>query len=432
MSQLVARREHSLLSLMELSRELTVSLDLYAVADVTLFNLMGQIGTSRAAFWMSSGESNGAPVLVRNHGVRLSSARAIGTAFGKTLTDLVMEAGSPILLDDLSDVLGPAPTRLIQESGIALFAPVLTRAQKFGLIALGARINGTPFSPLDLQVLQSSAGLLGVALENTGLYNRLLESHRQLRTANDGLLELDRLKSEFLRNVNHEIRTPLTVIIAYLDFLLEGNVNEEKRRVFLKTAADEGQKLRTLLEKLLDFSALSEDRFRLQMICANPGDLVANFFAERLPGVTQGLREFAYEAAASFPDVSYDPHALRAILDALVDNAVKFTPQGSRISLRALVVQDGAGESVSFEVSDDGPGIATERLPYIFESFRQGDGSTTRRTGGLGIGLALAAKMARTMGGSLTAWSEPGQGTRMTLRLPAAIGQVEAPTDKAA
>lgn len=415
--QLAARREHSLLSLMELSRELTVSLDLYAVADLTLFNLMGQIGTSRAALWMVSSESNGA-VLVRSHGIRVNTARAIGAAFGLPLMDHLTRSGEPALVADLAGSLGPAPTRLTMEAGIALFAPVMTRARSYGVIALGGRVGGAAYTPLDLQVLQASAGLLGVALENTGLYNRLLESHRQLRVANNRMLELDRLKSEFLRNVNHELRTPLTVIMAYLDILMDGGVLEEQRATFLRTAADESQKLKALLEKLLDFSALSEDRFQANMIEGNPKDLSTTYYSERLPGVAEGLREFTFELADPLPVIHFDPHSVRVILDALVDNAVKFTPQGSHIRFKVDVRQVEGRQCVAFEVVDDGPGISAERLPHLFESFRQGDGSTTRKIGGMGIGLSLASKMAESMGGTLEAWSQPGKGTRLTLLLP--------------
>jgi len=108
------------------------------------------------------------------------------------------------------------------------------------------------------------------------------------------------------------------------------------------------------------------------------------------------------------------------ILDELLDNAVKFTPRGSRIELGAACMREDGKEWVEIEVRDDGPGIASERMDAVFRSFEQGDGSMTRQVGGLGMGLAFARELAERMGGRLVAESVIGKGSTFRLRLPVA------------
>jgi signal transduction histidine kinase len=413
-----ARAEHSLQALMELSQELSVSLDFYGVADMALFNLMGQLCTSKAALWIVPPDANRPPVLLRSHGIRKQWVRAIGTASGLDLIRTAQMRKMPMFTQDLGPVIGPMGVRLSQQAGIALYVPICAREKLFALVALGHRLDGTPWMDLELQVLRASLSMIGVALENTGLYNRLLEKHRQLRKANEGMKELDGLKSEFLRNINHELRTPLTIIISYVDFLLSLEKDEGQRKEFLQTVADESGRLKGLVEKLLDFSALASDNLSIHLESADLGDLMTSFYRERHPGVAESLHEFSLEIEDGIHWAQFDSQRLRQILDALVDNAVKFTPAGSHVTLRLSQEKRRSELWARIDLIDDGPGIPPERLPNIFDSFRQGDGSVTRVVGGMGMGLAYSRKLAESMGGWLDAESELGRGTTFTLYLP--------------
>jgi signal transduction histidine kinase len=362
-----ARREHSLKSLTELSQELSVSLDFYGIADLAVLNLMGQLTTAKAALWIVPPESSRPPVLLRSHGIRKQWVRAIGTACGPKLVKAAEGRMTPMFIADLEEEIGPAGVKLSQQAGIALFVPIQARGKLFALIALGHRLDQEPFSAMELQVLQASLAMIGVALENTGLYNRLLEKHRQLRKANENLKELDRLKSEFLRNINHELRTPLTIIISYLDFLLSQEAEGGQKREFLETISEESLKLKALLEKLLDFSAISNDTLGIQLETGDLGDLVNTFYRDRLPGVAESLHEFSLQIEEGPHWARFDPQRVRQILDVLVDNAIKFTPQGSDLTLSLRGDERGGEPWLRLELSDDGPGIPAERLPHIFD-----------------------------------------------------------------
>jgi signal transduction histidine kinase len=415
-----AQREHSLLSLMELSQELSVSLDLYELADLVLFNLMGQTGASKSALWVFSEENPGPPVLLRGHGLPMNWARALGAVCSSLVSDERFSEASPLLVSEVVDSLGPSHRSLVEDAEIALLVPVVARGNMLGIIALGDHPEGTPYSADELQVLKSCTGMIGVALQNTSLYNNLREKHRLLRQANENLRELDRLKSEFLRNVNHELRTPLTIIMAYSEALFHAEADEVRGKEFLQTILRESRKLMAMLEKLLDFSAISEDRASIQL---EEGDLrlvLETFYSERVPGVAEGYREFSFAADRDVPAARFDRQRLLEILDAILDNAIKFTPPGSRICLWLKAHVEGGQPWAKIEIEDDGPGIPADRMKGLFDSFRQGDGSTSREVGGMGMGLAFAKKLADQMGARLDATSEVGRGSMFTLLVPGA------------
>ena len=412
--RLAARREHELLAISELSRELTVGLDLYALADLVLLNLMGQLGASRAALWLLPDGSERRPVLLRSHGVSRRMADALGATVAPDALQALGEERRILGSGEFQACLHPATVALARREEIELLAPLTSRGETLGLVALGA--GGAPYGPMEMDALQASLGMIGVALQNATLYNRLLENNRQLRVANEELTDLDRLKSEFLRNLNHELRTPLTVIIAYLSSVGDQGGLPDTVREFTGVCLEESKKLKAMLENLLDFGAATRGSLPLDI---RRGDLtlaLRAYYEERLPGITEGLRELVFEAPEEPVTMAFDRHRVLQIVEALVDNATKFTPRGTRITLRLSVDV----ETAIVEVEDDGPGIPPERLTQIFGSFRQGDGSPTREVGGLGLGLAFALELAHRMNGRLTASSELSRGSVFRLSLPGA------------
>src|SRR5262245_10547198 len=404
-----AAGELSLQSLLELGHELAERNDLFEIADVALFNLMGHFGCSKAALWIVP-ESGGDVALLRCHGLTSAAARVVGISWTKWLSARPSGSREPVLVADVPAISSVPGLELAQANQLAVVAPLATRRRFVGLVALGRRVSGHAFQSRDLDVLAASLDFLGLALESCQTRVRLVESNRRLRVANEDLEELDRLKSEFLRNLNHELRTPLTVMAAYLDSLLLGEKEEGPRRAHLKVVRAEASKLEAMLMSLLDFRRLLEQGFEIDV---QPTDVVSALRAyveDCRPGVTAGLRELRFSAAADVPRALCDPRRTVQIVDCLVDNATKFTPQGSVIQVRIEApVQDGAA-CVRVDVRDDGPGIAPDRLACIWDTFRQVDGSVTRRHGGLGLGLPLARRLAELMHAKLVVESEPGKG----------------------
>lgn len=415
---MVAHMRHSLRSVLELGRELAVSRNLYELIDIVLLNLMGQLGTSKAALWMLPAASPRSPVPMRHHGV----SRRVASILGETLVSpcalRILEEGRPVAAKAIASALSSEDRRYLEESKLGLISPIQVHGKLTGFAAVGDRISGDPFRASDLQAVQSSLGMLGVAMENARLYNNLLERNRQLRQAADDMKELDRLKSQFVNNVNHELRTPLTVIIAYLETLRSGRMSDSDRQQFLEIAIEESGKLMSLLERLLDFSDLSRNELEVELQAGDVRSLLLSFYNDRLPGILDGLREFNSRICCGPVIAQCDFRRVRQILDAVLDNAVKFTPQGAHIELAAETIEEDDKRWLQIGLSDDGPGIDPEQIPGLFDSFRQADGSTTRTIGGMGIGLSLARSLAQRMGGDLRILSEAGKGFSLSLLLP--------------
>ena len=408
-------REFSLLSMLELSNEISASSDLYEIADVALFNLMGQFGCARAAIWMNGGVGHEA-VLLRAHGLTPQVAKAVGNVWMKWLFGRPGGEMEPVLTSDLRELTMPGLS-LAEDNGLAVFVPIAVRKKRIGLLALGTRVSGATFSVRDLEMLSASLNFVGISIENTTMYNRMLESNRSLRLANEQLLELDRLKSEFFRNLNHELRTPLTVMSAYLDSLMMAETDDPKRNQ-LQTVKDEAQKLEGMMLNLLDFGKLMGEGLDVDLQLGDVGHPLRAWVEDRRPGVTAELRELQYSQASELPPALYDRRRLLQIVDCLVGNAVKFCPPGSKIHVRVEPETKDGTEWVRVGVGDDGPGIPEDRLPHIWDSFRQGDGSETRKHGGMGVGLAFARRLAGELRGQLDVETELGRGTTFSLRLP--------------
>lgn len=415
--RLVARRENSLLSLFELSHELGVALDPYGIAQLTLFSLMGHFGTATAALWLLSEDEPREAVLLRAFGLPEEDARRLGASLPRG--PAANPAAGPAPAIRLAEEAGADEVaRTARELGLALLIPVTAHGRQVGIAALGARLDGEPYAALDLEYLSAAAGMVGVAIENTRLYLHMLESNRRLRETNERLADLDRMKTEFLQTVNHELRTPLSVIVGYLDVLQHVAALDDNGRRAVTVATEQAGKLEGLLNGLLEFSEIQEDSTRLELRAHDLVFLLRGFLGQRRPGVVNGLREFTLEIEPALPRARCDARRLVRALDAIVDNAVKFTPPGTHIRLRAERRGEDGREWVAVEVEDDGPGIEEEKLASLFEPFRQGDGSTTRTVGGLGLGLALVREIAERMGGRVVARSVPGYGSAFGLLLP--------------
>lgn len=411
------RRESSLLSLFELSDELGVALDPYGIAQVSLFSLMGHYGTTSAAYWMLAGEGGGDAVLMRGYGLKETVARALGTGLARRAVARFTQDPSPSLLADWAQ----APeARLAVEHGLAVLVPVSAQGRMIGLLALGRRVTGEPYWPIDLEYLHTAAGMVGVAVQNTRLYHGMLEANRRLRETNERLTELDTMKNEFLQTVNHELRTPIAIIIGYLSILQDATPLDPTQKQAVTVSLEQAERLTGMVRNLLDLSDLSENAMKLQLEPRDLEPLLRGFVESRRPGVVQGPRELTLELEPNLPRARCDAGRLVQALDALMDNAIKFTPQGSHIRVRAKRERDGDGDWVVVQVSDNGPGIPQAALLTLFEPFRQVDGSATRTTGGLGLGLALVKEIATRMDGLLIVDTAPNAGTTFTLRLRAA------------
>ena len=233
--------------------------------------------------------------------------------------------------------------------------------------------------------------------------------------------EIERMKSEFLSNISHELRTPMTPIKGYAEILGRKDLPPGKAQQFAKGILDSTARLERIVQLLVDFSAMEAGRLSPKTTPVDVGALVTEV-AGQWEGKTP-RHEFVVDVKARLPKVLGDERLLRRSLDEILDNAVKFSPDGGTIRLEARGAQSNGAtrrRAVEVSVTDEGIGISADDLTKIFSDFHQLDGSETRTYGGLGLGLAFVQRIVEAHSGSVEVQSEPDEGTRFILTIPAA------------
>jgi len=284
---------------------------------------------------------------------------------------------------------------------------------------------------VDHHLLRLVADQLAATAEKAHLIEDLQSANEQLREQNVELEakyreaeEAKRLKNEFLANVSHELRTPLTAILGYSYLLregLSGSLGDDQAQAVEKIDAA-GSTLMTLINSLLDLTHLKLGKTEVRPELCDAVAISRAATATVAPP-SDGV-ELLTEAPREKVPIHTDPALVIRILQNLLANALKFTTSGTvKLRLHLEPANGGRirGPTVVWEVEDTGIGISREHQETIFDEFRQVDGTTTRRFGGTGLGLALSRGLARRLGGDIEVISDPGLGSRFTLRLPASV-----------
>ena len=231
------------------------------------------------------------------------------------------------------------------------------------------------------------------------------------------LKRLESVRQEFVANVSHELRTPLTAIKGYAETLRDGGLRDpETAAEFVRVIHRHAERLRALIEDLLDLAAVEQGEARLKPAVVRARDVVAQAEGLVRPAAEARGQTLVIDLPADLPDILADRDRLAQILINLLDNAVKFTPEGGRVTLSGKMA-DGR---VVLAVSDNGVGIPPGDLPRIFERFYRVGRSRDRREGGTGLGLAIAKHLTQAMGGTIEVESVQGSGTTFRVSLPSA------------
>ncbi|HEV2761459.1 MAG TPA: ATP-binding protein [Pyrinomonadaceae bacterium] len=245
------------------------------------------------------------------------------------------------------------------------------------------------------------------------------------------MAELDQMKSDFVSSVSHELRTPLTTIKALTRLLMRDGLDESKRREYLDTISVECDRQIDLVLNLLDLSRLEGGVFRLRHERVDVGEIVASCVKSETGAAEKRGHELSVVEGAEVPPACADPKALRRVLSNVIENAIKYTPDGGRIRVSA---RDGGGE-VSVSAEDNGRGIPPEDIPVLFDKFHRGRPARHSEAmrhattdaefledadvSGVGLGLYLGRNVMEQMGGRISVESEVGRGSTFTLHLPA-------------
>ncbi len=242
--------------------------------------------------------------------------------------------------------------------------------------------------------------------------------------------ELDRLKSEFVSTVSHELRTPLTTIKALTRLLMRDGLDEVKRREYIETISVECDRQIDLVLNLLDLSRIEGGVMRVTLGRVDVAEIVSSVVKSEMRSAEKRNHDLRVEGAADVPEVCADLKELRRVLSNLIENAIKYTPDGGRIRLTAVKEDD----HVVISVIDNGRGIPPEDMPFLFDKFHRGRPARHSEAmrhassdaefledadvSGVGLGLYLARNVMERMGGSISVQSEVGRGSKFHLRLP--------------
>jgi PAS domain S-box-containing protein len=291
-----------------------------------------------------------------------------------------------------------------------LCLPLRIQGRTIGAVTMGRSDSGRRFDQEDVRVAEDAASRAALAVDNARAYE-------QLQAANQ-------LKDEFLATLSHELRTPLNAILGYARMLRSGIIKEQRRDQALETLERNATSLTQMVEDVLDVSRIAAGKIRLHIQSVDLAIVLRDALATVTPAAdAKGVRLESILEAQVGP-VSGDPDRLQQVFWNLLSNAVKFTRRGGRVQLRLQRVNS----RIEVAVSDTGIGIREDFLPHLFERFRQGDSTTTRSHGGLGLGLAIARRIVELHGGRIQAFS-PGEGQGSTFRVELPVMIVHAEVD---
>ncbi|MGQ9710549.1 MAG: GAF domain-containing protein [Anaerolineae bacterium] len=314
------------------------------------------------------------------------------------------------ILRDIPQMATGRMAHMARQWGVvnAALAPLISRGQPLGLLALGQQPGHPPIDEDELLVLRILAGNLSVAWENARLYQEAVETAERLK-------EVDRLKSQFLANMSHELRTPLNSIIGFSRVILKGidGPITEQQRQDLEAIFNSGQHLLGLINDILDISKIEAGKMELSFESTDLREIIRGVMSTAIALVKDKPIELQQSVPADLPTIIADSRRIRQVLLNLVSNAAKFTDQGF-IQVEARV----EGDNVLISVSDSGIGIPPEKLPHIFDAFTQVDASPSRKYGGTGLGLTISKSFIELHGGRIWVESEVGKGTTFTFTLP--------------
>lgn len=326
----------------------------------------------------------------------------------------VVHTRRPLWIKDRDQETLPVPAITVGTPARSMMTvPLIVRDKVVGVISAQS-LQPHAFDEDHWRLFCGIADQVAIAVENARLYQRLEAQAQELARAYDELREIDRLRVQLVQNVSHEFRTPLSLIKGYTELLLGeelGSISDGQRAA-LQIVRERTATLSRLVHNLTMLQSAPQEA--MMLVPVSLVEVVRHVLAESQHSAEEAGIVFHEELPAELPPMMGDPEQLKLALSHLVDNAIKFSPGGGTVTVRAWDEQT----KVYVAVKDEGIGIPAEHLGRIFERFYQVDGSTRRRFGGVGIGLAVVCEIVEAHGGSVTVESEPGKGSTFTIWLP--------------
>ncbi len=401
-------------------------LDLEAVVQAVTDAATELSGAQFGAFFYNTTDDNGESFLLYTlSGAPREAFEKLGQPRARELFGPTFRGEGPIRSDDVT--LDPRYGQWAPHHGMPkghlpvrsyLAVPVRSRSgEVIGGLFFGHSTAGV-FTERSERLVQGIAAQAAVAIDNARLYEergKLVESERAARSQAE---RASQLKDDFLATLSHELRTPLNAILGWSQILRRTGAMESDMHKGLETIERNARLQTQLIEDLLDISRITSGKVRLDIQPVEPvGVIEAAMESARPAADAKGIR-FEKALDPSAHPISGDPGRLQQIIWNLLSNAIKFTPRGGKVQ----VVLERVNSHLEISVVDTGIGIEAQYLPHIFDRFQQADASTTRRYGGLGLGLSIVKHLVELHGGTVRVHSAGvDQGSTFTVQLPIAV-----------
>jgi signal transduction histidine kinase len=345
----------------------------------------------------------------REHPIRIGDA---GSVMGLAAAD-----GRPYLVKDARQEGRVQNVVNLLNIHSLIVVPISVKGRILGVLATSIVHPGRQFTQADLRLALALADRAALAIENSRLYTQERRLRQELEDLNQKVQEANRLKTEFVTVVTHELRSPLTSIAGYLDLLLEeDHEGAEARGAYLQIAKRNADRLLELINDLLDIARLEAGKLELRRLPLDLESLVREVSGAVRPQIEGKRQHLRLALAAPLPAVTGDPERLTQILLNLVSNAHKYTPRGGSITVATRAERAG----VCIAVQDTGIGLSSVEQQQLFTKFFRAQHPLVREVGGTGLGLAIARALVELHGGTLTVVSAPGQGSTFSVTLPTA------------
>lgn len=396
--------------LYETTRDLLSTEQPLALMHTLFIRLSGSLELHYFYNFMVEEKDNRPMLHLKNYeGISEESAQAIEWIhFGEYLCGLVAQTQQPLVFDRAQLLAHPNAQGVCAAGATAYIGqPLIVQGKLLGTLSFASRTRDH-FTSEEVDLLQSACDQIAIALERANLTASLQQQAEQLRQAN-------RIKDEFLAVLSHELRSPLNPILGWSRLLQTGNLDTAKTAQALATIERNAKLQAELIEDLLDVSRILQGKLTLNVTSVNLAIVIrAAIETVRLAAEAKSI-EIALNLSDEVGAVLGDATRLQQITWNLLSNAVKFTPTGGQVRVQLTQVENQA----QIIVSDTGKGIHPGFVPYVFDYFRQEDGATTRKFGGLGLGLAIVRHLVELHGGTIQADSAgEEQGATFIVNLP--------------
>lgn len=414
----IRTRLSELSALFQVSTTLNLQLRLDVILEIIVRRVVSTLKAQQASIMLYN-PADGTLETRASYGLESEFARHAKKKLGEGIAGWVAERQEAVLLGG-RDENAPAGLGQHYKSNrnitSALSLPLRVGERCVGVLNVNRINHPEPFLDHHREVLQMFAEHSGAVIERAETLERLNRRTRELEEANLRLAELNQMKDVFLSTASHELKTPLSSVIAYAELLEENDdtLDRRQRAEFLHRLRGEAGRLLQLIEDILDLSRIESGKLTLRRRPITLAEVVHGA-VETSSGVARKhdvrLEE---ESGEGLPALNLDEVKMRQVVVNLITNAIKFSPAGGTVAVRT---RRDHGDLV-IEVTDQGPGIQPEESTHIFELFGQGVRRGPRETTGLGIGLHLVKRLSELHGGHVGVNSRPEVGSTFWVRLP--------------